>query len=68
MGDPTARKGPIGSTNYQWGWGKPPLIEISLYHFSFFEQVMNNKAIFSPKLLVEQVHQQYIIIITFNTY
>jgi len=26
----TARKGPIGSTNHQWGM-KPPLMEVSLY-------------------------------------
>ncbi|OTX87290.1 hypothetical protein BK730_17965 [Bacillus wiedmannii] len=28
----TARKSPIGSTNNQWGWTKPPLIKVSLYY------------------------------------
>ncbi|TSI05149.1 hypothetical protein FJQ64_12620 [Lysinibacillus sp. BW-2-10] len=30
-GRSTARKSPIASTNNQWGWGKPPLIEVSIY-------------------------------------
>ncbi|WP_275950876.1 hypothetical protein [Cytobacillus citreus] len=31
-GGSTARKGPIGSTNHQWGdEEKPPLMEVSLY-------------------------------------
>jgi hypothetical protein len=27
----TARKSPIGSTNYQWGMKELPLMEVSLY-------------------------------------
>ncbi|TQS75463.1 hypothetical protein DX933_06255 [Ornithinibacillus gellani] len=32
-GGSTASKGLIGSTKNQWGECKPPLIEVSLYHF-----------------------------------
>ena len=35
-GRSTARKRPIGSTNNQWGWTKPPLIKVPLYIHSDF--------------------------------
>jgi len=31
IGESTARKGPIGSTNHQWGMKKTTLMEVSLY-------------------------------------